>query len=62
MKENKPAFHLYHVKDGAGDKGIWTKVGAAWPHKDGKGYDLKIDVLFNIRLVAREPMDKLKEE
>jgi hypothetical protein len=23
------------------EKSIWTELGAAWPHKDGKGFQLK---------------------
>ena len=39
-----PAYYLYQVRDKEGqDKGYWTKIGAAWPHKDGKGFRLKFD-------------------
>ena len=39
--------------------GIWTKVGAAWAHKDGKGFDITLDMIpYNGRLKLREPRDK----
>ena len=25
-----------------GEKGIWREIGAVWPHKNGKGFDLVI--------------------
>jgi hypothetical protein len=31
-------------KEGAA-KGAWLEVGAAWPHRDGKGYSLKLDAI-----------------
>jgi hypothetical protein len=38
----KPTHELFAVKGGAeGKKAFWTKIGAAWPHKDGKGLSLK---------------------
>lgn len=39
----KPTHELFAVKDGAEGKGFWTKIGAAWPHKDSKGFSLKFD-------------------
>jgi hypothetical protein len=40
----QPDFHAWHVTS-KGDKGFWTKVGAAWPHRDGKGLSLQLDVM-----------------
>lgn len=33
---NAPTHIAYQVYDG-GQKGYWTRLGAAWPHKDGRG-------------------------
>ena len=50
-----PDFHAWHVAN-KGDKGFWTKVGAAWPHRDGKGLSLQLDVMpMNGRIVLRQP-------
>jgi len=36
----RPTHRIYGVsKDG--EKTRWTELGAAWPHKDGKGFQLK---------------------
>ena len=58
--ENKPTHYVYHVtdrrQDGNEEKGgYWTKIGAAWPHKDGKGFSISIVAIpFDGRLVVRE--------
>jgi hypothetical protein len=60
---NKPTHFLYNVidqsRDADDDKhGIWTRVGAAWPHGDGKGFSITPDIPMIIsvdtRLVLRE--------
>lgn len=37
-----PTHIAYQVRDGK-DKGYWTRIGAAWQHKDGKGFNLQLD-------------------
>lgn len=39
-----PTHTAYHVRDGKGDKGFFTRIGAAWPHRDGKGFNVQLDV------------------
>ena len=40
-KGQKPTYEVFAVKNGTEGKKVWTKIGAAWPHKDGKGFSLK---------------------
>jgi hypothetical protein len=28
---------------GEGQKGIWTRIGAAWPHGNGNGLSIQLD-------------------
>ena len=58
---NRPSHYAYNVKDVPSDsetdqaKGIWTKIGAAWPHKDGKGFTAELDCIPRSgRIVVRE--------
>ena len=53
---NKPALRLFAVTK-RGDNKRWQEVGAAWIHKDGKGYQLKLDYLpvNGAELVLRQP-------
>lgn len=38
-----PTHELFAVQKGNDGKAYWTKIGAAWPHEDGKGFSLKMD-------------------
>lgn len=37
--KNRPSHGVYIV-EGEGDNAYWTKVGAAWAHKDGDGFNI----------------------
>jgi hypothetical protein len=53
-----PAFQAWHVTN-KGDDSFWTKVGAAWPHRDGKGLSLILSVIpMNGQIVLRQPLPK----
>ena len=53
----KPTLIAYAVKDrGRNARAIWTKIGAAWPHTDGKGLNLELEALpIDGRIVLIEP-------
>ena len=40
-----PSHIAYHVKDGNSGKGYWTRIGAAWAHADGNGFNIQIETL-----------------
>ena len=40
----RPTHRLYRV-NGEGSAAIWTPIGAAWPNKDGKGFNLNCDAV-----------------
>lgn len=42
--KNRPSHGVYIV-EGEGDNAYWTKVGAAWPHKDGDGFNIQLTAL-----------------
>jgi len=42
--DNRPAYIAYWVKDRESKKGVWHPIGAAWPHADGKGFNLLLDL------------------
>lgn len=62
MKRNEiERPHGVYVVEGEGKKAFWTKIGAAWPHEDGKGFAITLTAMpLNGRLVVREP--KAQEE
>jgi hypothetical protein len=52
---NKPSHAVYHV-GGEGEKKFWTKIGAAWAHEDGEGFNIHLTcVPVDGRLVVRKP-------
>ena len=36
-----PAFRVYSVARNGEKKASWAEIGAAWRHKDGKGFNLQ---------------------
>ncbi|MCA9467531.1 MAG: hypothetical protein OEZ57_00735 [Nitrospirota bacterium] len=39
-----PSLYAYYVTKKEGqDKTFWTRTGAAWVHKDKKGFNLRLD-------------------
>lgn len=55
---NRPSHTVYYVTDQGEDRKSWAPVGAAWPHKDGKGFNIRLDAIpvgFNGNLTVREP-------
>jgi hypothetical protein len=53
---NRPSHGVY-VVEGEGQEAHWTKVGAAWPHKDGDGFSLQ---LIAVPVSGRLSIRKLK--
>jgi hypothetical protein len=59
---NSPAFMLYRV-DGNGPEARWTRIGAAWPNRDGKGFNILCDAVpLQGRIVMRAYNPKPKAE
>jgi hypothetical protein len=53
---NRPTFTAFVITERTGKKNIWTPIGAAWPHADGKGFAIKLHALpVNGQIVLREP-------
>ena len=65
----KPSHKVYVVEDraveGEDNDAFWTRVGSAWPHKDGKGLNVVLSALpVNGRIVLRvyTPEDEKADE
>lgn len=39
-----PAYIAYQVREG-NQKGYFTRIGAAWPNKDEKGFNIQLDAV-----------------
>lgn len=61
-ESKRPTHGVYQV-NGEGDKARWTKIGAAWLHKDSKGANLHFDALpLTGRVVLRELTEQEGEQ
>lgn len=58
----KLSFHAYTVvdyKQGGKRRSKWLKIGAAFSHKDGEGFDIVLAALpVNGRVALRKPKSK----
>lgn len=53
---NRPTHRAYAVEKFGEGKSHWTDIGAAWPHKDGKGFNVKLNLVpLSGEIVIREP-------
>jgi hypothetical protein len=56
IMSKKPTLIAYSVKEREGQKAIWTKIGAAWPHGNGPGFTIQLEALpIGDRIVLTEP-------
>lgn len=59
-KTTKAPTHIaYHVRDREGGESFWTRIGSAWEHADGKGFNVQIETVpLDGRISLRIPSDK----
>ncbi len=38
----KPSHVAYQVRDGGKDQSFWDRIGVAWQHEDGKGFNVQL--------------------
>ena len=54
-----PSHVAYQVRDREGGKGFWTRIGAAWAHADGHGFNVQLDTVpLDGRVTLRVATDK----
>jgi len=54
-----PSHVAYQVRSNEGQKSIWTRIGGAWPHSDGQGFNILLDALpIDGRVTLRIPSEK----
>jgi hypothetical protein len=54
-----PTHIAYHVRESAGDDSYWTRIGAAWQHRDGKGFNIQVETVpLDGRITLRIPSEK----
>jgi hypothetical protein len=59
---NRPT-HAVYVVEGEGENAYWTKIGSAWSHSDGDGFNIQLTALpLTGRIVVRKPRQTRAEE
>lgn len=54
-----PDYAAFHVRDRKGGDAIWTRVGSAWQHTDGKGFNIQIETVpLDGRISLRSQSEK----
>jgi hypothetical protein len=58
-----PTHVAYQVRDrGQGQKGFWTRIGSAWAHTDGQGFNIQLEcVPLDGRITLRSVSDKQEQ-
>jgi len=52
-------YNLSTPRESKDGKTYWTKIGSAWPTKDGQGFSIVLDALpLNGKLLMSLPKDK----
>lgn len=41
----QPTHRVYAVRKTGKDTSFWAEIGAAWPNQDGKGFNLKLNLM-----------------
>lgn len=60
--KNGPSYDALSAKEVGEGKSYFTRVGAAFPHKDGKGHTINLDAMpVNGRIVLRTPKERLAQ-
>jgi hypothetical protein len=57
----RPTHYIYAVtRREDSDKGFWTRIGAAWPNADGKGFSCRLDLvpINGADILMREPREE----
>ncbi len=59
---NKPTHYAYCVRENSEKKSaMWLIVGAAWPHKSGRGFNIELEsVPLSGRIVLLNASEKRK--
>lgn len=61
-KSRKPS-HAVYIVEGEGETAFWTKIGAAWTHEDGDGFNLQLSAMpLSGRLIVRKPKPQADRE
>ena len=54
-----PTHVAYHVRNREGGEGFWTRIGSAWTHADGNGFNIQLETTpIDGRITVRVAAEK----
>lgn len=54
-----PTHVAYQVRDREGKKSFWTRIGSAWAHADGGGFNIQLECIpLDGRITLRVASEK----
>jgi hypothetical protein len=54
-----PTHFAFQVRSREGKTAIWTRIGSAWAHSDGSGYNIQLDAVpIDGKITLRVPSEK----
>lgn len=62
-QEKQPTYQAFAVQKREGQDPFWINIGAAFPHQDGKGFNVMLAALpIDGKVVLRVPRDDKEEQ
>lgn len=43
--QSRRPSHAVYLVEGEGESAFWTKLGAAWPHQNGEGFNIQLSAI-----------------
>jgi hypothetical protein len=56
-----PSHIAYHIRNGKAEESFWTRIGSAWAHKDGNGFNIQLETIpsrdgrITLRVASKKP-------
>lgn len=61
-RPSRPSHIAYQVREGKDGDAFFNRVGAAFPHKDGEGYNIELDAVpVDGRVTLRTPKERVDD-
>ena len=61
-KSKKPSHVAYHVREVGDDTAYFNRIGSAFAHKDGQGFNILLDAVpVDGKVTLRTPAERLEE-
>ena len=61
VTSKSPSHYAYNVRNREGGENYWMRIGSAWAHQDGNGFNIQIETVpLDGRITLRVASEKTK--